>query len=173
MTLNSAAGMTSAFDSNVESMRLFGSVESIGSDIFTIDPDLTNKFCASFYYTQKSSLIANIRRAPVLRIDCERSFSQVAPNIVVSIPIEMIDSADRPLTSHVKPSKTMRLVQDVVDTDKDVASRMSSRFTTGNFSTSSMIGKCSAPRKKPGFGRICSHFVESLSGQQHLHGVLS
>ena len=98
-------------------------------------------------------------RSHVLRILFLRGFSQVRYRVIFSIPVDVVNRFGGHYTMHVKPSKTMRPVQPIVNSYNDVSSTAHA-FCNRPYASST---GCEYSRKNTCIGAIVKNLFKSIS----------
>jgi hypothetical protein len=99
--------MDLALGGYVRCMRLFGGRKGSEMPSTTADHDSRLEPGLVRVHAEQPSAAIAIGAAAVLAIDCASDYAKISKSIVLALPIDMVDLALGPLTSHVKPGEAM------------------------------------------------------------------
>jgi len=147
-------------------MRLFGSVKTSEADVLSIDSDRGNPFGTFFapMNAHKSRAIVFVSAFNVLHIQLRRYITKIAPAIVRSETIDVVNVIDGKRTSHVQERKPVHLVKFPVDGACEVSALTGGANNVTDFGA---VAGADEARKQPGFRVVVQEFFEA-SLRKHL-----
>jgi hypothetical protein len=119
--LYGAAFMVLALRRHIRFVGHFGGSKNANVAEDASDPDRSAPLPVEITNAQPAGTIATLRPPLVLLIRSTRCVAQVAEAVCKSISVYMIDDSLRPRACHIKPRKTMSVVQHAINPDQPVS----------------------------------------------------
>jgi hypothetical protein len=165
MTLNSAGVVQPSFGCQVGIMRRLWGTEITKADAFVVDRNDGAPFVRSLFPlvdAKKSVRLSFVRLALILRIHLHGHIAQILESVVTCVAVGVVYRPLWVIASHVKPSKSVGIVDNAINRDVEVAALF---WAAGNLSDFDSAAGLHEPRKNTRLWVVVKKLAQTLRGK--------